>query len=231
LKKQLIAVLAAAIALSAVGGTSAHAEEPERSPRGNKRVEWDYQGGTPTAVGDSADSVKKSNAYHFDTVVYDGDGNPVSGGGYVYPAGYEPTVAAGSWDFSYKASELEGAGQIFFAVLSVDTGYPTLFFLDPAHCPGVGTGIWRATNFQRTGADCTIYDADGDAHTGTDASAGDDATFGTGDDVAATSAWSSIEEEFGEETTWAFVTAQASEITVDRVKVSGNVLSEYRTQN
>lgn len=184
---------------------------------------WEWDGGTATNAGDSADGPKKSNAYLFEA------------GGSVYRRGYWDvpltTYRAG---FSYQSEgDVEnGDGSprisVFLATPLGETG--SMIWLDPYHCPSAyNSSGWAATDFFRSGSSCTIHTSYG-AFTGMVAS-DPDGTPGTGDETAATSAWNEAvaHAPYGETlASWGFLVAdQLGTTKVDRVRFGGDVISFF----
>jgi hypothetical protein len=152
-------------------------------------MSWEWQGGTKTATGISADGPKSSNAYN------------LPNGAYIYRRGYwDIPLTSFVGNFSYQnsgSSVSNGDGSPYIAVMLENSGGETgnVIFLDPYWCPSAYDAKgWAASNFFRSGDGCTIFgNWDGtNGYTGTNASPGPDTIFGTGDDVAATSAWSKV---------------------------------------
>jgi hypothetical protein len=202
---------------------------PTRGARGTGKVAWQYIAFEGTAKGDSIDAGKKSNALHTRDALVDGSYTD-DGGGFVYPKNYEPLLKDGSWNFSYRTGEIHGAGQTYWtlnAIVGDVASYDTLVALDPAHCPGIPNGAgWSTTDFKRTGSSCVIYDGAGHPFAGTDAS-DPDGVPGSGDEIAATSAWSKVVAQYGNTKVWSWVTAQDDATTIDRVSVPGSTISEF----
>ena len=211
------ALTAFALALSASPAVALR-DDAGDNPKG--KVTWEIAGGTKTAAGVSADGPKTSNAYLM---------APVS---YVYPSGYwDMALAASSWKFSYKRTELTGAGQVRWSVNVVGgglTGTENWIYLDPFHCQDASsTSVWETTDFTRTGADCAIYVSwRTEPFVGTDA-----VTDGLGNVISpATSAWDQLVASIpGATVYYGFVIADGgiNPITVDRVMAGGNLLSKF----
>lgn len=179
MKRGLIGLVSVALIMS--GGVAMAKGKPGPPPPTN----WEWQGGTPTAQGDSAD--KFSNAY---TLVG-------SNGAYVYLRGYwDVPLSQYNANFSYQNtnwSVSNGDGSPYIVlILSDSSNTPTgdYVYLDPYWCPSsYNNKGWASSNFFRTGSSCSIFTSWSiNPYTGTNTVFNPDGTVA----AVATSAWNAL---------------------------------------
>lgn len=232
-KKLLTAAVTVLVALSATAPAGAKQGGDPRSPfearRGNIYLDAGLSTDPgPTAAADSADPKSSSLAFSA--------GDYLTFWNYWHDPAAKRTLSAAT--AQYKVSwkgQLTGGSPRINVFLADATGAMTgeYLFLDPSACvESTNSKGWSVSNFQASGARCTIYDSAGNAFTGTDAGLGVDGLVGTADDVAATRAMDlALAGKVGQYVYFSYLLNDhpdgTPEVLLDRITFGGSVLTKF----